>query len=178
MASVNMTGCRPCAMLPTMPKLDPATDEPVSELATDAATLLKQLRETGRPLVIAERGHHSAVLMDAEVYRGSSMSSRRCATSARDSRTLPAVGSRPTTRRRRGCLPATDALPYLWTDRALARLDEQAGFIAAESPGAARRMLEQVFMRVEALAEMPRSGRAYPGADDLDLRELVVGPTA
>lgn len=39
-------------------------------------------------------------------------------------------------------------------------------------------MLEQVFMRVEALAEMPRSGRAYPGADDLDLRELVVGPTA
>jgi toxin ParE1/3/4 len=66
----------------------------------------------------------------------------------------------------------------LWTDRALARLDEQAGFIAAESPGAARRMLEQVFMRVEALAEMPRSGRAYPGADDLDLRELVVGPTA
>jgi PHD/YefM family antitoxin component YafN of YafNO toxin-antitoxin module len=64
-----MTGCRPRAMLPTMPKLDPATDEPVSDLATDTATLLARLRETGRPLVIAERGHHSAVLMDAEVYR-------------------------------------------------------------------------------------------------------------
>jgi toxin ParE1/3/4 len=63
----------------------------------------------------------------------------------------------------------------LWTDRALARLEEQADFIAAENPGAARRMLEQVFMRVDGLAEMPRSGRVYPGTDDLDLRELVVG---
>jgi plasmid stabilization system protein ParE len=68
-------------------------------------------------------------------------------------------------------------MPYriLWADRALARLEEQADFIAAESPGAAQRMLEQVFLRVEGLAEMPRFGRAYPGADDPDLRELVVG---
>ena len=63
----------------------------------------------------------------------------------------------------------------LWTDRALARLDEQADFIAAENPGAARRMLEQVSLRVGGLAEMPRSGRVYPGADDPELRELVIG---
>jgi PHD/YefM family antitoxin component YafN of YafNO toxin-antitoxin module len=52
-----------------MTDIDPATAEPVSDLATDAATLLERLRETGRPLVIAEGGHHSAVLMDVEVYR-------------------------------------------------------------------------------------------------------------
>jgi PHD/YefM family antitoxin component YafN of YafNO toxin-antitoxin module len=56
-------------MLPTMTKLNQAADELISDLATDAATLLSRLRETGRPLMIAEGGHHSAVLMDVEVYR-------------------------------------------------------------------------------------------------------------
>jgi toxin ParE1/3/4 len=63
----------------------------------------------------------------------------------------------------------------LWTDRARARLEEQADFIATDNPGAARRLLEQVSLRVDGLAEMPRSGRVYPGTEDCDLRELVVG---
>ena len=36
-------------------------------------------------------------------------------------------------------------------------------------------MLERIFERVESLAEMPESGRAYPGANDSSLREVIIG---
>lgn len=68
-------------------------------------------------------------------------------------------------------------MPYriLWTDRAFSRLEEQADYIAADDSVAARRMLERTFERVESLAEMPESGRVFPGANDRSLRELIVG---
>jgi toxin ParE1/3/4 len=67
-------------------------------------------------------------------------------------------------------------MPYrvLWTDLSLIRLEEIASYIAVERPGAANALLEQIFQRVDVLAELPRSGRPYPNASNPDLRELIV----
>ncbi len=42
--------------------------KPVSELKRNTATLLKHVRETGRPLVLTLEGRADVVLMDARLY--------------------------------------------------------------------------------------------------------------
>jgi prevent-host-death family protein len=42
--------------------------KPVSELKRNTATLLKRVRDTGRPLVLTTEGKAEVVLMDAKVY--------------------------------------------------------------------------------------------------------------
>ena len=49
------------------PKLD--TDiRPVSEFRANAADLIEQVRESGRPLILTQRGHSAAVLLDVAAY--------------------------------------------------------------------------------------------------------------
>ncbi len=49
------------------PKLD--TDiKPVSEFRANAAELIEQLRSSGRPLVLTQRGHSAAVVLDVAEY--------------------------------------------------------------------------------------------------------------
>jgi len=49
------------------PKLD--TDiKPVSEFRANAAELIDQVRNSGRPLVLTQRGHSAAVLLDVADY--------------------------------------------------------------------------------------------------------------
>ena len=51
------------------PKLD--TDiKPVSEFRANAAELIDQVRKSGRPLVLTQRGHSAAVLLDVAGYAG------------------------------------------------------------------------------------------------------------
>jgi antitoxin YefM len=48
-------------------KLD--TDiRPVSEFRANAAELIEQLRNSGRPLVLTQRGHSAAVVLDVAEY--------------------------------------------------------------------------------------------------------------
>lgn len=48
-------------------KLD--TDiKPVSEFRANAAELIEQVRESGRPLVLTQRGHSAAVVLDVADY--------------------------------------------------------------------------------------------------------------
>lgn len=48
-------------------KLD--TDiRPVSEFRANAAELIEQLRASGRPLVLTQRGHSAAVVLDVAEY--------------------------------------------------------------------------------------------------------------
>jgi len=50
------------------PKYD--TDiRPVSEFRANAAELIDQVRESGRPLILTQRGHSAAVVLDVAAYQ-------------------------------------------------------------------------------------------------------------
>lgn len=49
------------------PKLD-RDIKPVSEFRANAAELIEQVRNTRRPLVLTQRGHSAAVLLDINGY--------------------------------------------------------------------------------------------------------------
>lgn len=61
-----------------------------------------------------------------------------------------------------------------WLRRALVDLDEEASYVAAENPIAARMVVERVLQAVAMLSEQPALGRPgrIPGT-----RELVVSKT-
>ena len=42
--------------------------KPVSEFRANAAELIEQVRESGRPLVLTQRGHSAAVVLDVTDY--------------------------------------------------------------------------------------------------------------
>lgn len=42
--------------------------KPVSEFRANAAELIDQVRESGRPLVLTQRGHSAAVVLDVGEY--------------------------------------------------------------------------------------------------------------
>lgn len=42
--------------------------KPLSEFRANAAALLQRVRETGRPLVLTQRGHSAAVVVDVAEY--------------------------------------------------------------------------------------------------------------
>jgi antitoxin YefM len=49
------------------PRID--TDiKPVSEFRANAADLIEQVRNSGRPLILTQRGHSAAVLLDVAGY--------------------------------------------------------------------------------------------------------------
>ncbi len=64
----------------------------------------------------------------------------------------------------------------IWTEPALADLNETAEYIALENPAAARSLVRRIFSAVERLERHPASGK-YP--DELEgkrYRELLCGP--
>jgi len=65
-------------------------------------------------------------------------------------------------------------LKVRWLRKALLNLDEEAAFIAAENPVAARLVVARILEAVAVLAEQPALGR--PGRV-LGTRELVVART-
>jgi toxin ParE1/3/4 len=67
------------------------------------------------------------------------------------------------------------AYRVLWSDSALERASEFLDFIAEENPAAARRIVQDLFQRVEALSEHPLLGRRLSDEVDPSLRRLVVG---
>lgn len=53
-----------------MPLLNVAEDiRPLSEFRSDAAGMIQKLRETKRALILTQRGHSSAVVLDIGVYQ-------------------------------------------------------------------------------------------------------------
>lgn len=64
----------------------------------------------------------------------------------------------------------------LWTERALARLQQLHDHIARDQPLNARRTIARLLDHDAQLAAHPRSGRTVPEYDDPDLRELIDAP--
>lgn len=65
----------------------------------------------------------------------------------------------------------------IWTETALADLEEIAEFIALDKPSAAIALVSDIFAKVERLKEFPDSGRMPPELPKRSrYRELLVGP--
>ncbi len=64
----------------------------------------------------------------------------------------------------------------IWTEPALADLEGIADYIALDHPGAASRLVQQVFASIERLKRYPRSGKRPAELPRSPYREVVVGP--
>ena len=63
-----------------------------------------------------------------------------------------------------------------WTEPALIDLDEIAEYIALDKPGAAKKLVKEIFKSVRHLRQFPEAGRCPPELPDSNYRELIVGP--
>lgn len=64
----------------------------------------------------------------------------------------------------------------IWTEPALAELNELAEYIAFDNPHAARALVKRVFEKTQRLENFPDSGRTPPELPNSVYRELVVPP--
>ena len=64
----------------------------------------------------------------------------------------------------------------IWTEPALDDLEAVADYIALDKPGAAKRLVQQVFARVEQLALFPQSGGKPRELSGTPYRQLVNRP--
>jgi len=64
----------------------------------------------------------------------------------------------------------------IWTEPALADLNEIAQYIALENPTAASLLVQQVFSAVERLEQHPASGKFPVELEGRRYREVVSGP--
>lgn len=64
----------------------------------------------------------------------------------------------------------------IWTEPALADLDEIAEYIALDNPKAASRFVEKILDKVERLQAHPMSGKRPPELTHTPYREVVVAP--
>ena len=63
----------------------------------------------------------------------------------------------------------------IWAPRAIARAAEIAQYIAADLPSAARRWVDELFVRVASVGRQPRRGRKVPELDRDERREILYG---
>lgn len=64
----------------------------------------------------------------------------------------------------------------IWTEPALNSLNELAEYIAISNPRAARKLVANVFHKVQRLELFPESGRIPEEVANLNYREIVINP--
>ena len=64
----------------------------------------------------------------------------------------------------------------IWTENALADLNDIAEYIAINNYPAAQKLVDAIFMAVERLTQFPESGRKPPEIDQLSYREVILNP--
>ncbi|NOR51263.1 MAG: type II toxin-antitoxin system RelE/ParE family toxin [Gammaproteobacteria bacterium] len=64
----------------------------------------------------------------------------------------------------------------IWTEPALADLNEIADYIALDNFAAAQNLVQKIFSWVERLEQFPESGRKPPEIRNTQYRELIIGP--
>jgi plasmid stabilization system protein ParE len=68
------------------------------------------------------------------------------------------------------------AFKLTWSPSAQLDLKDIVGFIAEDSPSAARRFAKSLLQVVERLADFPESGRIVPEFNDPAIREVIRRP--
>ncbi|MBG0779750.1 type II toxin-antitoxin system RelE/ParE family toxin [Desulfotignum balticum] len=63
-----------------------------------------------------------------------------------------------------------------WTDTAEKHLDAIHAYIALDSPGYAKRMVDRITGRSQQITDFPFSGRKVPEYDLEKIREVIEGP--
>ena len=64
----------------------------------------------------------------------------------------------------------------IWSEPALNDLDEIAEYIALDKPNAAKKLVANVFTKVERLENFPKSGRKLPELNESRYRKVVFPP--
>lgn len=64
----------------------------------------------------------------------------------------------------------------IWTEPALDNLNDIAEYIAISNPYAAKKLVENVFSKVQRLEQFADSGRVPEEISNLNYREVVVNP--
>ena len=64
----------------------------------------------------------------------------------------------------------------VWTEPALNDLDKIAEYIAVSNLVAAKKLVKEVFAKVDILEEYPKSGKSVSELPSLNYRELYVKP--
>ena len=64
----------------------------------------------------------------------------------------------------------------IWTEPALNDLDHIAEYIALDKPNAAKKLVGNIFTKVERLERFPKSGRKPPELNESRYREIIVPP--
>ena len=64
----------------------------------------------------------------------------------------------------------------IWTEPSLNNLDDIAEYIALNNVAAAKRVVQNVFEKVDRLEQHPRSGKVPQELSNLGLREVIVNP--
>ena len=64
----------------------------------------------------------------------------------------------------------------VWTEPAISDLNDIAEYIALDKIGAAKKLVQRIYSRVELLSESPNYGRKPPELGDSRYREVIVGP--
>ncbi|WP_440997271.1 type II toxin-antitoxin system RelE/ParE family toxin [Arhodomonas sp. SL1] len=66
-------------------------------------------------------------------------------------------------------------MKIVWSPLAVERIEEYAERIAWDNPAAATQWVEEIFGKVDSLAEFPEMGRLVPELRRVDIRELIFG---
>ncbi len=66
-------------------------------------------------------------------------------------------------------------MKLIWTELAVAKLEEFADYIALDKPMAALNWVETMQNSVKKLKEFPKSGCQVPEINRVDIRELIEG---
>jgi toxin ParE1/3/4 len=64
----------------------------------------------------------------------------------------------------------------IWTEPALANIDDIAEYIALHNIKAAKELVQRIFSKVDRLEEFPESGKVPIEIENLNFREVVVPP--
>ena len=64
----------------------------------------------------------------------------------------------------------------VWAESALLDLNDVAEYIALDKSSAARKLVQDIFTRVDLLEQTPKSGRVPPELKRSRYREVIVGP--
>ncbi|MBU8912168.1 MAG: type II toxin-antitoxin system RelE/ParE family toxin [Desulfobacterales bacterium] len=66
-------------------------------------------------------------------------------------------------------------MKIIWSPFAINKASEIADYIAQDKPSAAKRWINEVFIKVEQLKSSPQIGRVVPEISDNKFRELIYG---
>ena len=66
-------------------------------------------------------------------------------------------------------------MKIIWSDLAIRRVSEIAGYIADDNMAAANKWVDRIFKRAEDLSRFENSGRMVPETKHKEIRELILG---